>query len=282
MNTPALRLAGISDQVGDHVRRARRLVPQFGMSPLLAKILAGGGVVALAIVIAGAVIGSDPTPDPTQTAAVPHPKLPQTTGSKASVSVAKPAPAPSPAPTASGGTAAAGKQFDPARLAAAPVSAVTARFESVDAAATAGPDERGSSAAEPLLETSQPSEATAMAPEGLRGSIDVDVAETEAEVAMLEQTTGMIGTQSAEAEANPADGPLPDLQPAKVVKYANLRDGPADEAKVIAVVPANAAIEAETGCNWCTVVYKDQRGYMYKSLIRRSVAEEAKAGQGLF
>ncbi|MEO5323859.1 SH3 domain-containing protein [Mesorhizobium sp. CC13] len=281
MNTPAFRLAGISDQVGDHVRRAHRLVPQFGMSPLLAKIVAGGSVAVLAIVVAGVMIGSDPTPDPTQTAAVPHPQLPQTTGTKASVSVAKPAPAPSPAPTVSSGTAAAGEQPDPTRLAAAPVSAVTARFESLDAAATTGPDERGSSAVEPLLETKpiQPPEATAAAPEGLRGSIDVEVAETEAEVAMLEQTTGMIDTQATD---NPADGPLPDLQPAKVVKYANLRDGPADEAKVIAVVPANAAIEAETGCNWCTVVYKDQRGYMYKSLIRRSVAEEAKAGQGLF
>lgn len=278
MNTPALRLAGISDQLGGHVRR---LLPQFGMSSLLAKIVAGGGVAALAIVVAGSVIGSDPTPDPIQTAAVAHPRLPQATGTKAAAAAARPELAPAPAPTASGSMAASGKQPDMAQLAAVPVSAVTARFESVDAAATAGPDERGASAAEPLLGTkpSQPPEATAVAPEGLRGSIDVEVAETEAEVAMLEQTTGMIETP---ATVNPADGPLPDLQPAKVVKYANLRDGPADEAKVIAVVPANAAIEAETDCNWCTVVYKDQRGYMYKSLIRRSAAEEAKAGQGLF
>ncbi len=109
----------------------------------------------------------------------------------------------------------------------------------------------------------------------------VEVAETEAEVAKLEMSIGMVDGQAATAPQSGAQ-PLPPLTTARVTKYVNLRDGPADEAKVVAVIPANAEIKVETGCQWCLVVHNGQRGYIYKTFIKRNLKEEAKEGTGLF
>lgn len=150
--------------------------------------------------------------------------------------------------------------------------------------------------------------------EGLRGSIDVQVAENEEQVAALETSTGMTAETSPLAErvmpedtSAPADnkalqpapeaetsatqaaapavqpsGTLPPMKAAKTTQHVKMRAGPADEAGVITVVPANTALQAEADCNWCTVVYNGQRGYIFKNFIRRSPAEEAAAGGGLF
>lgn len=69
----------------------------------------------------------------------------------------------------------------------------------------------------------------------------------------------------AEAEPDVAS----DLQPAKANQYVNMRAAPADDASVITVVPANAAIEAETDCRWCEVSYDGQKGYIFQSFIAR-------------
>lgn len=150
--------------------------------------------------------------------------------------------------------------------------------------------------------------------EGLRGSIDVQVAENEEQVAALETSTGMTAetsplaervtpedtsapvddearqpAQGAETSATQAaapvvqpSGPLPAMKAAKTTQHVKMRAGPADEAGVITVVPANTALQAEADCNWCTVVYNGRRGYIFKNFIRRSPAEEAAAGGGLF
>lgn len=267
MNTPAFRLAGISSGL------AARL--PLHLSKLEIGLLGAAATLAIAIVAFG-LTGSD-KPDPIETAAVLPPRLEtKIPGTEIPAETATPiaAPVPAvPAPTQAPLLSA---------LASAPA---TSHFEKPQATAAAGPDERGETATTPLTtaadQAPDPAPTTVIPTEGLRGSIDVQVAETETEVAMLEQQTGMIDGETGNV-AQATTGPLPALRPAKVVKYANLRDGPADEAKVIVVVPANAEIEAEVDCNWCTVVYKGQRGYMYKNLIRRTMAEEAKAGQGLF
>ncbi|MBD0414185.1 SH3 domain-containing protein [Oryzicola mucosus] len=187
-------------------------------------------------------------------------------------------------------------------LANAPVPAV----DGVEIAST--------SAAVPLREAAstgltEPASERLAIPDGLRGTVDVQVAESEAEVAMLETSTGMtdetapapdtatvasVAPNSAEpvvtvepqaAARTPVQaptGPLPALKPAKSTQAVKLRAGPADEAGVITILPANAAIQAEADCQWCTVVYNGKRGYIYKNFIRRSAAEEAAAGQGLF
>lgn len=154
----------------------------------------------------------------------------------------------------------------------------------------AGPDERdtaqtGTPAAVALadLKTDPAPDASATASISATdpgNTDDVQVAESEAEVAKLEADTGMMGAQPTGAAA--AELPLPAMKTARVTKYVNLRAGPADESRVIAVVPANAEVKVESGCQWCTVVYNGQRGYIYKSFIRRSLKEAAAEGTGLF
>ena len=57
---------------------------------------------------------------------------------------------------------------------------------------------------------------------------------------------------------------------AKVTKAVNLRAGPKDEAKVLAVVPARQTVQLITCDGWCEVVFQGQRGWIYKSFIRES------------
>lgn len=72
---------------------------------------------------------------------------------------------------------------------------------------------------------------------------------------------------AATAEAEPAIAS--NLEPAKANQYVNMRSAPADDANVIIVVPANAAIEAEADCRWCEVSYNGQKGYIFQSFITR-------------
>lgn len=181
-----------------------------------------------------------------------------------------------------------------AAVAAQPEAGDTA--DAVPQQLAAGPDERGqtqtaSPASEALAdlraEPAPDSAATASISTAAAGSTDdVAVAESEAEVAKLEAATGMIEGQIAATSQEPgtdlANAPLPSMKTARVTKYVNLRAGPADESRVIAVVPANAEVKVESGCQWCTVVYNGQRGYIYKSFIRRSLREAAAEGTGLF
>ncbi|MGE0283410.1 MAG: SH3 domain-containing protein [Rhizobiaceae bacterium] len=137
-------------------------------------------------------------------------------------------------------------------------------------------------------------------------SPDVAIAESEAEVAKLEAQLGM-GEPAPESEmeiarleraASPSDAaavpeegdaaamggpyiPVPgDLQAVRVTRYVNLRDGPADEAKVIAVIPTNATVQAETDCGWCAVTYNGQSGYIYKGFLTGRGGGGAKATAG--
>ncbi|MBL0933325.1 MAG: SH3 domain-containing protein [Rhizobiaceae bacterium] len=75
-------------------------------------------------------------------------------------------------------------------------------------------------------------------------------------------------TEDETVEAEPAVASS-DLSPAKANQYVNMRAAPEDGAAVLAVVPANASIEAETDCRWCEVSYKGQKGYIFQSFITR-------------
>ncbi|MCY6383392.1 SH3 domain-containing protein [Hoeflea prorocentri] len=50
-------------------------------------------------------------------------------------------------------------------------------------------------------------------------------------------------------------------------KWVNLRAGPSSKSEVLTIVPADAEIMVETDCKWCGVVYKGQKGYIYKSFV---------------
>ncbi len=63
----------------------------------------------------------------------------------------------------------------------------------------------------------------------------------------------------------------PDAKPThvgRVKKHVNLRSGPADEAKVLTVVPAKASVNVLSCKGWCEVEYQGKRGWIYKSFIR--------------
>jgi SH3-like domain-containing protein len=55
-----------------------------------------------------------------------------------------------------------------------------------------------------------------------------------------------------------------------VTKYVNLRSGPTDESKVVAVVPAKASVSVLDCKAWCEVVFDGKKGWIYKRFIRES------------
>ena len=296
MNTASSRFAGTIGHLA---------TPKFSR-PKLALL---GGAAAVAMAVAGLAIFGLSEPDSTQTAAVPpHMMLPQTTDTPA-------------APPPVEATSTPKQARSPTAQMQAPLASDTARLETSSTPATAeapteqvaaGPEQRELIAAaqpnsQPATEAMVPdSTDTASIPaDGLRGISGRSGGRerggnrktrgrhrhdrgVEAATGMTEESEAGSETQpapAAPAETKLAPVALPDLTPATVTEYVNLRDGPDDEAEVLTVVPAKAAIEAETDCGWCTVVYKGQRGYIYKNFINRGAAKEAADaadGQGLY
>jgi hypothetical protein len=63
------------------------------------------------------------------------------------------------------------------------------------------------------------------------------------------------------------------LAPARASAYVNLRASASNDATILTVVPANAAIRAASDCeHFCEVVYNGQRGFVGKSFVRRGDA----------
>lgn len=123
----------------------------------------------------------------------------------------------------------------------------------------------------------------------------VEVAETEAEVLAIEARLAAEGdpnfrlppetaTETVEPAAlasAPASGSGSDptnaavgagngLPAAWAREHVNLRAGPDNDARVLAIIPGNAAFAAADGCDhWCEAVYEGQSGFVYDSFIRR-------------
>lgn len=57
---------------------------------------------------------------------------------------------------------------------------------------------------------------------------------------------------------------------ARVTKHVNLRSGPNDESKIVAVVPAKASVSVLDCKAWCEVVFDGKKGWIYKRFIRES------------
>ena len=126
-----------------------------------------------------------------------------------------------------------------------------------------------------------------------RSSPDVDVAMSELDVRRLEDTLGAAADalkdepaklQRAASYADDAatliagkTDPIetaavaqgPKLAPARIAQWVNMRSGPKDEAGIVGVIPADAKVQAETGCQWCLVEHEGTRGYVYKKFLRR-------------
>ncbi|MEO4000911.1 SH3 domain-containing protein [Mesorhizobium sp. CAU 1732] len=140
----------------------------------------------------------------------------------------------------------------------------------------------------PALDTAPPAPdaaATASIPPALPGitsfAPNVPVAESDDEIAALEaiqreEVDDDVGPPTDEPTAA-IPAPAGPMSAATTTRWVNMRTGPADDAEIMVVVPALAEIQAETGCNWCSVSYEGQQGYIYKTFI--SYAEDSAAAE---
>jgi hypothetical protein len=71
-------------------------------------------------------------------------------------------------------------------------------------------------------------------------------------------------------EASKAEEEAEEGREARVTKYVNLRSGPNDESRVVAVVPAKASVSVLDCKAWCEVVFDGKKGWIYKRFIRES------------
>ena len=71
-------------------------------------------------------------------------------------------------------------------------------------------------------------------------------------------------------EASKAEAEAEEGREARVTKYVNLRSGPNDESRVVAVVPAKASVSVLDCKAWCEVVFDGKKGWIYKRFIRES------------
>jgi SH3-like domain-containing protein len=76
--------------------------------------------------------------------------------------------------------------------------------------------------------------------------------------------------EANEALASKAETAESGGREARVTKYVNLRSGPNDESKVVAVVPARASVSVLDCKSWCEVVFDGKKGWIYKRFIRES------------
>lgn len=108
------------------------------------------------------------------------------------------------------------------------------------------------------------------------GTAQVDVAESEADVAALEQA---YATREAQGFALAAAEPGPDSEaPAAsmatgtgiVDRHVNLRAEADNDATILAVVPQNGQVAILDDCpNWCAVEYDGHQGYIFGNFIER-------------
>ena len=106
----------------------------------------------------------------------------------------------------------------------------------------------------------------------------VPIAETPEEVAALEAQMAASGAEffktAAKPEPQSAPEPVPQARPALPVAWTNawvnMRAGPDNDARTLAIVPGGAEIRAQAECrHWCKVAFEGQDGYIYKTFIRR-------------
>jgi hypothetical protein len=111
----------------------------------------------------------------------------------------------------------------------------------------------------------------------------VAVAESETEVAELEERLASNGGEAFAVAALDSSGSLDadatefggDAPMASVTAHVNLRAGPDNEAEILRVVPENADVALLDGCpNWCEVEHEGVRGYIFGSFIDRDVSAE--------
>lgn len=125
----------------------------------------------------------------------------------------------------------------------------------------------------PIAVNSQPAAADRQA---------ADLARTETAALQVEREPEVSAARQSEPAGSPvseAIEPEVRLWTGRVRKYVNLRSGPDNDASVLAVIPPNAKVLAQKNCvHWCRASYKDQIGYVYRSLVRHPGKNSKRAG----
>ncbi len=89
-------------------------------------------------------------------------------------------------------------------------------------------------------------------------------------------TTAGTKPDTAATAAIPSAKPKTDAAPAKeasangrTVHAVTMRSGPKKGASAMTTVPAGTAVQVISCSQWCEIVYKDKRGWVYKSYVKR-------------
>lgn len=122
----------------------------------------------------------------------------------------------------------------------------------------------------------------------------VEIAETDAEIAMLEEAAATTAATDPDAAFVVQEGPagedggnapdpatMPEMTEEAVVKeYVNFRTGPSNDAEVIRAVPGGTALKAQPleGCvHFCAVDIAGEKGFIYKAFLNFSEEGDATA-----
>jgi hypothetical protein len=97
-------------------------------------------------------------------------------------------------------------------------------------------------------------------------------------LAVQSKSGGTAGDAASDDDSSLPPGVSAQTRTIKLGKGVNMRSRPKSGSGVITVVPANATVQL-VGCkDWCEIVYKGRRGYIYKSFVgSRAAASSAPA-----
>jgi hypothetical protein len=205
---------------------------------------------------------------------LPVPELPQQKASASTVEADEAAPSPF--------------AIDESRWSGqAPATASDTSRALADAIASAGSDGDvvSGNAFAPLMaenpaSTSDRITTAAISPQAEEGAAQVDVAESEADIAALEQAFARREAQGF-ALVSTGESAEPDLGGEErlssmatgmgtVDRHVNLRAEADNDATILAVVPQNGQVAILDDCpNWCAVEYEGHQGYIFGTFIER-------------
>ena len=80
--------------------------------------------------------------------------------------------------------------------------------------------------------------------------------------------TAAIPTPRPKAPAKQAGAEKADARNGQILRGVTMRSGPKKGASAIGTIPAKTSVEVLSCNQWCQVIYKGKRGWIYKSFVR--------------
>lgn len=87
----------------------------------------------------------------------------------------------------------------------------------------------------------------------------------EAETAAIPTPKPKVPAKQANADKAEADS---DAKNGRILRGVTMRSGPKQGASAIGTIPAKTSVEVLSCNQWCQVIYKGKRGWIYKSFVR--------------